>query len=281
MATFLQEHFTIYPRCRISLTKERIQQGFEKDKWIGVGILSIDKKIIACCISKPLGRLKFTHETIENGGCVDYFCVHSQYRKRGLAPFMLDELIYLTSLEERIVHIFMKEGFPLWHLPPLYYSQYIARYRKNPGEGKDYFGSQGIGLHGYIQNYSHAEYLPIQKLAANLPYELNGDSELFSFNYKGHVVFLCMTNLHHRTVPDGKTIGELSWMLPQTIEVPLSIQKLAVETCVDCSSFDIVLMDSKLPHDSKKSWMKDATYSWYIFNYNPGSFFTVKPFWIF
>ena len=99
-------------------------------------------------------------------------------------------------------------------------------------------------------------------------------------NYKGHTVFVCLTNLHHRTVPEGHTIGELSWVLPQTAEVPLAIQKLAVETCVDCSSYDIVLMDSKNPHDTKKSWRKDATYSWYIFNYNPGAFFSVKPFWI-
>lgn len=280
MATFLQEHFSIYPRCRISLSKERIQQGFDQDKWIGVGILNIDKKLLACCISKPLGRLKFAHETIEQGGIVDYFCVHKHYRKQGFAPFMLEELIFLTSQEERLVHIFLKEGFPLWGLPPLYHGQYLARYKEKPGESQEYFGSQGIGLHGHIQSYSHAEYFPLTKFSANLPYELNGDSELFVFNYRGHAVFLCMTNLHHRTVPEGHTIGELSWVLPQTAEVPLSIQKLAVETCVDCSSYDIVLMDSKYPHDTKKPWKKDATYSWYIFNYNPGAFFSVKPFWI-
>lgn len=280
MEVFLKEHFVLYPRCKLVLSQDRIRQGFDQDGWIGVGIWNIDKQMIGCCVSKPLGRMKFSHETVSQGGIVDYYCVHTNYRKQGIASFMLEELMVLTAKKERFVHIFLKEGFPLWKLPPLYFSQYITRSRQTPGPGKDYFSSQGIGLHSYIANYSHADFLPLTRFAANLPYELNGDSELSVFNYKGYVVFLCMTNLHHRTVPEGKTVGELAWAFPQTPEVPLSVQRLAVETCVDCSPYDIVLMDQSIPHDKKKGWTKDATFSWYIFNYNPGSFFNVKPFWI-
>ena len=218
--------------------------------------------------------MKFVHETISQGGLVDLYCVHKNYRKQGIAGFMLEELMFLTAQKERLVHIFLKEGFPLWKLPPMYSSQYIARIRQTPGEEKEYFGTQDIG------SYSHAEFLPLIRFAANLPYKLNGDSQLSVFNYKGHVVFLCMTNLHHRTVPEGKTVGELLWAFPQTPEVPASVQRLAVETCVDCSPYDIVLMDGKTPHDKKKGWSNDATFSWYVFNYNPGAFFNVKPFWI-
>lgn len=283
METLLKDHFVLYPRCKLFLSQDRIRQGFDQDGWIGIGILNIDKQMIACCVSKALGRMKFTHETLPQGGIIDYYCVHKNYRKQGIASFMLEELMIQTAQKERFVHIFLKEGFPLWNIPPLYFSQYITRERQPPGtscQGKDYFGLQGIGLHSYIVSYSHAEFLPLTRFAANLPYELNGDSQLSVFNYKGHVVFLCMTNLHHRTVPEGKTVGELAWAFPQTPEVPLSIQRLAVETCVDCSSYDIVLMDHTIPHDTKKAWRKDATFSWYIFNYNPGSFFNVKPFWI-
>lgn len=276
---FLKEHFTIYPRCKIALTEARIHQGLLLDHWIGVGIYTLDKKLVASCISKPLGRLKLPHETLNQSGVVDYFCVHSDYRKQGFAKAMLDELGVMTAKQGRLVHVFLKEGFPLFKLPPLYTSRYISRERGTPGEAKEYFGSMGIGLHGPIQSYTHADYLPLRHFVANLPYELNGDSELYSFCYKGHSVFLCMTDLHHRTVPEGKRIGELAWMLPQTPEVPLSIQRLAVETCVDCSSYEIVLMDKQIPHS--KGWQNDAGFSWYIFNYKPGGFFSVKPFWIF
>lgn len=280
MATFLKDQFVLYPRCRISLTSQRIYQGFSKDNWIGVGVFSLDKKLIGCCVSKPLGRLKFSHEILDQGGIVDYFCVHVTYRRNGIATVLLDELVFQTAKQERLVHIFLKEGFPLWGLPPLYHSRYIARRRETPGPEREFFGSQGILTHGHIQSYTHADFLPLTKFVANLPYQLNGDSELFGFNYKGHDVYLCMTDLHHQSVPEGHSIGELSWMLPKTVEVPLSIQRLAVETCVNSSKFDIVLMDSKIPHDSKQAWGNDATYSWYIFNYNPGAFFSVKPFWI-
>lgn len=279
--TLLKEHYTIYQSSRISLSKERIRQGFQEDKWIGVGVFTLDRRLLGCCISKPLGRMKFPHEILPEGGVVEYFCVHRDYRKQGFASCLLDELVSFTAQQGRTVHIFMKEGFPILSLPPLYTSRYLVRKKQTPSESKEYIGSMGIGLHMPIEDYSHAEFLPLQRFAANLPYQLNGDSELFGFTYKGHTVFLCVTNLHHRTVPEGKTIGELSWCLPKTAEVPLSIQQLAVETCVDCSKFDYILLDSKIPHDKKKRWSKDATFSWYIFNYNPGGFFNIKPFWIF
>lgn len=280
MEGFLRAHFSIYPRCKISLTAARIEQGFFLENWIGVGVFTLDKKLVGCCISKPLGRLKLAHEVLENTGLVDYFCVDEKYRKQGIASSMLEELVEATAKQKRFVHVFVKEGLPLWKLPPLYTSQFLVRKRNPVGDAREFLGSMGIALHSPIQSYTHAEYLPLTKFVANLPYQLNGDSELFSFNYKGHSVFLCMTNIHHRTVPEGYRIGELSWMLPQTAEVPLAIQKLAVETCVDMSPFDIVLIDKKIPHDSKQRWRKDSGFSWYIFNYNPGSFFTTKPYFI-
>jgi GNAT superfamily N-acetyltransferase len=276
---FLKEHFSIYTSCRINLSKERIREGFIGDGWIGVGIATDVKKLVGCCISKDLGRMKFSNEILEQSGLVDYFCVDKDYRQLGFASLLLEELVYQTAKQDRLVHIFCKEGFPLWRLPPLYTGRYIVRSPQTPGESKDYFGSMGITPHYEIQNYSHADYLPLQNFVANLPHKLSGDSELFAFNYKGHIVFLCLTDIHHVSVPEGKVIGELSWILPQTPEVPLSIQTLAVETCVDCSKFDIVLMDERIPHQNK-SWKRDASFSWYMFNYNPGGFFTVKPFWI-
>lgn len=280
LETFLKEEFSIYPRCKISLTEARIQSGFLQDKWIGVGVFTLEKTLVGCCVSKSLGKLKLAHETLKESGMVDYFCIHHEYRKQGLASALLEELVLQTARQKRYTHIFMKEGFPLWKLPPLYTSQYIVRQKGLPGESKEYFGPMGIGLHGHIESYTHADYLPLRNFLANLPYELNGDSELYSFSYKGHSVFLCMTDLHHRTAPEGHRVGELAWMLPQTAEVPVDIQKLAVETCVDNGKFEIVLMDKSIPHDSKQAWKKDAVYSYYIFNYNPGSFFTTKPFLI-
>lgn len=277
---FLREEFALYPRCKLVVSEQRIQEGFLLDNWIGIGIFTLDKQLVGCCISKPLGRLKVSQEILPNAGLVDYFCVHHTYRKQGLASCLLYELVNITAKQGRSVHLFVKEGFPLWKLPPLYTSQYIYRKKALHNELKENLGSMGIGLREPIQSYTHAEYLPLKKFIANLPYQFSGDSELFSFSYRGHTIYLCMTNVHHRTVPEGHRIGELAWILPQTAEVPVSIQILAVETCIDCSKYEIVLMDKKIPHNLKNSWIQDAPFSWYIYNYNPGTFFTTKPFLI-
>lgn len=280
MEVFLAEHYSVYPRSQIALSRDRIQAGFDRDAWIGVGVYRLDKTIIGCCVSKPLGRMKFSHETLEQGGLVEYFCVHKLYRNNGIASRLLDELVVQTAKQGRMVHCFLKEGFPLLRLPPLYTSYYIVRQRMLPTEFKEYLSPSGIALQTPIRSYSHADFLPLARFAANLPPKLTGDSELLVFNFRGHTVFLCMTDIHHRTNPDGHSLGELSWFLPQTAEVPLSVQQLAIETCVDCGKFDIVLMDARFPHDQKQRWKKDASFSWYLYNYNPGEFFSAKPFWI-
>jgi GNAT superfamily N-acetyltransferase len=278
--TLLRNEYSIYPRCKISLSEQRIYDGFVFDNWIGVGIFTQDKQLVGCCISKDVGRMKLPHEILPKTGLVEYFCIHQSYRKQGLASCLLEELVELTAKQGRLVHIFLKEGFPLWKLPPFYTSQYIARKKGLPGDYKENCSPMGIGLRGFIQTYTHAEYLPLKKFIANLPYQLSGDSELYTFHYRGHTVYLCMTNVYHRTVPEGYRIGELAWMLPKTAEVPLEIQKLAVETCIDNSSFEIILLDKNIPHNTNQRWIKDASFSWYIFNYNPGSFFTTKPYLI-
>jgi hypothetical protein len=218
--------------------------------------------------------MKFPHGVIEETGVVDYFCVHTKYRGGGLAQILLEELVCKTAKKQRLVHIFLKEGIPLLSIPPLYSSRYLVRKRKQPDENQAFLRIMEA------QRFPHMEYFPLAKYIANLPTLPLRDSKLFLFTYKTHTVYLCMTDLHHRTVPEGHKIGELLWVLPQTVEVPLSIQGLAVETCVDSSEYDLVLLDSKLPHIDP-NWKKDASFSWYIFNYNPGGFFNMKPFFLF
>jgi GNAT superfamily N-acetyltransferase len=281
METFLRQHFTIFTGSRISLSKGRIQRGFFLDDWIGIGVKTMDNLLVGCCISKPLGALKFPNEIYHHGGVVDYFCVHSSYRKQGIAEAMLKELVQWTARRGRLVHFFLKEGFPLVKIPPIWYSHYIAR-RKRPMDSLvEYLGKESISTHTTIKSYTHADFLPLRHFVANLPYQLSEDSELFSFNYKGHCVTLCLTDLHHVTVPTGLKLGELLWIVPGSAEVPLHIQKLAVETLVDYCKYDIILMDTTIPHDPRKGWWKDASYSWYCFNYNPGGFFRMKPYFIF
>lgn len=279
IAELLKKEFQLFPRCRLVLSADRIAQGIQLEEWIFGGLFQ-QGELVACMVSKPLGRLKLSHEILPNAGMVDYFCVKETLRHQGLARSLLEQMVIATAKRGRLVHLFLKEGFPLWKIPPLWSSRYIVRAREPCGEARDYLGPMGIAKHSLIQSYTHADHMPLRNFIANLPYQLTDDHEIYSFNYRGHSVLMCMTDLHHRTVPDGKKVGELLWCIPTSMEVPLALQRLAVETLVDCSGFEYVLMDQMIPH-SKKGWRKDASYHWYCFNYNPGSFFKCKPFFIY
>ncbi len=277
---FLRKHFNPFSGSRMTLTKERIKRGFLLDDWVGVGVKTLDGLLVGSCVSKPLGALKFPNEIIQQGGLIDYLCVHQEYRRKGLTNAMIRELGRYILPKERLVHFFLKEGFPLLKLPPVWYSHYIARRRVSSRMNIEHLGKENIALRVPIQRFGHADFLPLRNFVANLPYQLSEDSELYSYNYKGHCVMLCITDLHHVTVPSGLKLGELLWIVPGSAEVPESVQRLAVETLVDSCKYDIVLMDGNLPHDPKTGWWKDTSYSWYCYNYNPGGFFKMKPYFI-
>ena len=119
----------------------------------------------------------------------------------------------------------------------------------------------------------------IEGTVASIPQQLSGDSQIYSFTYRGHTMSLCVTDTFHRSVPEGWRIGEVSWILPHG-NVPQTVQELAVEALVDNCEFEVLLMDASLPHQKTKGWQKDSLYGYYLFNYNPEHFFSMKPYFV-
>lgn len=86
---------------------------------------------------------------------------------------------------------------------------------------------------------------------------------------------MCLTDLFHRSVPQGLTMGEITWVYAP--DVPMDIQQMAVEAMVDHCIYDILFLDITLPRDTRKDWKEDSIYCWYMFNYHPGKFFNQHP----
>lgn len=269
MEALLLRDYQTFPRSRIFLSAKRISEGFRFDSWIGVGVF-VGKELIGCAVSRNLGSLQF-RTTVSKTGLVDFFCVAKLWRKRGLASLLLQELVIATAKKKRLVHLFQKEGLPLSPLPPIWQSQYIWRKKEKTNLGM-HLSKEAFSRHSQINTFDFVSSL--QNAFVFVPEQLTGDSEFYSFNYKGNIVFLCITDTFHRSVPDGGRIGEILWCVPKDT-VPQEIQEIAVETLADSCQYDIVLMDIAIPH--KKKWEKDSPYGYYIFNYNPGEFFTLHP----
>jgi GNAT superfamily N-acetyltransferase len=274
----LSEHYQTFPRSRIFLTASRIQEGFLYDNWIGVGVYN-GTKLIGCVISRDIGTISMEGNETPNVGYIDFFCVAAAWRKKGIASLLLQEIVIACGKQNRLVQVFQKEGLPLSPLPPLWQSRYIWRKKGIPGESSDYLGKEGIATRSHVSIFNYTSYVPFGGTLSSKPSQLTGDSEIYSFNYRGYIMSLCITDTFHRSVPEGWKIGEILWILPKD-DVPLNIQKLAVETLVDSCKYDMVLMDKTIPHQ-KDGWESDSPYGLYAFNYNTAHFFSLKPYLVF
>jgi len=240
--SLLNTHFQLQRRCRFMISTDRVRPGL-KNGWLGIGLRDLEGDLVGCVFSKPVKDAKTT-------GVVDFFCVAPRWRKKRLASYMLQEILRYTMEEKRYIHYFLKEGYPLFVLPPLYTSRYLYR----------------------LKNESYHHSIKPSIIFGNI----HSDSQIYTYTEGIYEIKVCVVDHFHRSVPEGWKIGELFWI--QWNETPpLEIQKRAVETVVDFCDYSLVLMDSRTPHDTCYKWKRDSAYSWYIFNYHPGTFYTQKP----
>lgn len=261
---FLRDHYTIYPRSKVALTEQILQKGIEQEGWIGLCI-RYRTTIAGCLFLRPLGFLMAETKAIENQKAVlvDFFCVNKPLRKTGIGSKLLHACTYEGSQRGYTVYFFVKEGLPHTVCPPLRLSTYIWRTRIVP---------MPVNLKEYVtivQPLSHPTELwsiPEYPSAARI-YQVA--SPTFT-----PPIYVCLTNMYHVSVPDGKTMGEILWIWYDKQKGSHDEQRIqrVVETVVDMAPYDLVFCDKSIPHDANL-WTTDATYSWYAFNFHPSRFF--------
>lgn len=272
----LSRHYQTFPRSKIFLSAQKIREGILHYGWLGCGLLNEEDTLIGCCFSRPLGTLQENRVSHGAVGLVDFFCVDTAWRKKGVASYLLQELVALTSIHQREIHIFQKEGFPLLSLPSLWQSTYMWRRSQGPSESSTYLSKLNIEKGVYIADFDYLYSLGHETLVCRNTV-LSPHTDIYIFNYLGKKVYLAITDTFHRSVPEGHRIGEVLWCIPYSLNVPKGIQRLAFETLVDNCGYDIILADKTLYHSESKHWNKDTMYSYYIFNYRPSRFFSTKP----
>lgn len=255
---FLKDHYQTYPGSRVFLTGERLI-GLLGKGWIGISIQQNDF-ISGVVFSRPLGTLAFAKDVMrEEAGLVDFFCVHSAKRKSGIGSRLLTALFYETTKIGRAVHIFQKEGYPMVGLPHLWTSTYCWRKREQYVN----IDLQKSLLEKKVNKVD--SYLPLGAPCWNSTLTVN-HTDIYECNG----VYVGITDSFHKSVPDGRSIGEVSWVWGK------SNASVEVETIVDLCNYDILLMDSSLPH-IKGQWSYDARFSYYLFNVQPMRFLDVRP----
>jgi GNAT superfamily N-acetyltransferase len=262
--TLLTQHYTMYKRSKLSLTKEQISDFLDKEKCLAIGIY-FNLGLVGVLFSRPLGFLMMGPTSIDNQqlGLIDFFCVNEKHRKKGVGSKLLHAMAYECKERGYVAHVFLKEGMPLTALPPMYSSHYIWRPRKVPVP---------VNLSNFIRS---ATELPRECPFWNAPNAVHHTKvyECFAFQPP---VFVGVTNLFHRSEPGGLTMGEVSWVWSKKQYGDEKLQRI-VETIVDSfSGYDMIFMDSAIAHDSS-IWTTDALFSYYCWNFHPGTFFNTRP----
>jgi hypothetical protein len=245
VSLLLKTQYQTYPGSRVSLTAEQLQ-GFLKEGWIGVMIHGM-----GVVFSRPLGTLGFGNKIMrEEAGLVDFFCVVASQRKKGMGSHLLTALFYETSKAKRLVHLFQKEGFPLVGLPHLWTSVYCWRSVE--------------GIQNPRVRKIDSGHLPLGAPCWNTIFNIKNTD---IYEYEG--TYVGITDTFHTSVPSGNPIGEVAWISGKK-------SVTALETIVDACKYDVILMDSAIPH-MEDQWKKDARFAYYIFNAQPMRFLDVQP----
>lgn len=263
----LSLHYSMYPRSKVSLSCEQIEQFLEKEKCVAVGIY-FNLNLVGVLFSRPLGFVMMGSKSLDNQqiGLIDFFCVNEKHRKKGVGSKLLHAMAYECSQRGYVAHLFLKEGMPLTALPPLYSSNYVWRPRKVPAP---------VNLSNFIRP---AVELPRDSPFWNAPSVVHHTKVFECFAFQPPV-FVAVTDLFHKSEPGGLTMGEISWIWYNSTKGTHPEEKLRriVETVADSfSGYDMIFMDSSLPHDSSV-WMTDALFSYYCWNLHPGVFFKTRP----
>lgn len=186
--------------------------------------------------------------------CVDCFCIHPEWRKKGLADFLLSELHYYANKKGIPYCMFLKEGhiLPIIHLP-IYSSTYVYRKIKNTGRNMIQLSTDtAYRLIDIFTEFRELFIIKNKKLPQTWKLYKNGLSS----------ILICIQNTYQ--LLQGKTMGWITaW-----IESPCvtdSIRKDASEQIT--ADFDYIWMNQAWIGDSTE-WTIDGDFHWYSYQWS-------------
>ena len=267
---FLQTHFKITEKSVCTLSSETLLQGIQNCGWICVIARNGFGAIVGTIISRSVGRLQFTlkHKqsirtsSASNVGYIDFFCIAPEMRKSGLGSYLLKWLDFFSQQQNRFIQLFSKEVFPLRQLPSLWGGSYIVRSTRKTVKSIQFLESQDF----FRDHFTSTSSLPI----SCIPEYDSPFTKVFYKKVNDVTVFVAITNTFHSSTK-GETIGEVLFVYCKSY-----VRPEVVEGLLDRSGYDILLMDSSIPHQKEK-WQKDSSYWLYCYNLNPKRFFGQRP----
>ena len=202
---------------------------------------------------------------------VDCFCIHPQFRKKGLADYLLTTLHRYANEHGIPYALFLKEGLPLpiWSIP-LYTGSYMYKQVKHGEPSNALQALTPTEAHRLLRIFSSVipDRLIIQPSStANQSWRL----------YRGtnhQLILACIQDCYQWLVEDNGTRKKMGWMTAwlESSTVTDNCRRQAMNVIADSmvNQFDYVWANKEwigsgsVPH---QDWKEDGTFHWYAYQW--------------
>lgn len=232
---FLKQHFYgPQTKAQLYIPHQVLERHLEDQSWSGVELTTSSGALVGLVIQK-----RCVQTAPFPVACVEWICVHSAYRSRGLADILLRGLyVFSAQNHSTYAHTFRKEGYAL-SIPPVKTETILLRKRQHRLRRTMTFTIQELPTGVLIFETDSL------KLWIQPTYEI-------------------LENSQH-------TFEILSWEAKTVVSrerLPYLFEEL-----IDALPAHIhaIYASSEFPHLDSLGWVYQGQQSWYAFHYDPGS----------
>lgn len=239
---FLHSYFRIHPDVIYNIPIKELERDF-------VLIVREHTKLIGCIRYHYVGTIE------EDIHLVDCFCIHPEWRGKGIGDYLLHELHH--RMTDKPYAIFLKEGSLLPAIP-FYSSMYAYRFVKDKPTN-NIIQVPIKNAYRLLEIYKKSrDFFMIARPSDNQYWRL----------YKNgiHSILACVQDTYQTL--HGKRMGWITaW-----IESPGITDTMRGDASYQLSEvpgFDMIWMDWKWINDNNE-WILDGEFHWYIYQWNSG-----------
>lgn len=198
--------------------------------------------------------------------CVDCFCIHPEWRKKGLGDFLLTELHSYANQLNIPYCMFLKEGTLIQSIHfPLYSSTYVYRkISENTIQSLNIYKLSVKQAHRMIDRW--LELYPTMFVIRTLPTHSLPTQQWRLYKKGMHYVLACIQNTFQKL--NNNTMGWITaWLESPCIND--TIRKDASEQISASNPFDYIWLNKEWIGTST-IWTNDGTFHWYSYQWTTG-----------
>lgn len=200
---------------------------------------------------------------------VDAFCIHPEWRKRGVGDYLLTELQRYATANGQPFAMFLKEGFylPITH-QPLYSGQYAFR-RIHAQQANPHVRIVSVEQAKLFIDVYHRIYPQVCIIRNN-----NGLQQWRLYKKGYYMILACFQDTYQRI--DKETMGWCTAWLESSVVTEEIREEAAIGLTNTLPSFDYVWMNKRWTGKNSDracpvengAWTDDGTFHWYTYQWS-------------